>query len=740
MMRRKRMCEWMRAACVLLCSFSPVAHGGDIVLEPISATTAGTIGKQLDFPGDPLPDYEIVYGSPFSVGVAPDFGSLIPAWEGQYVAARAFTYFDIPANINTASLIRAALLLNGEVTVNLNAPEYTLVHHLARASSGLEPASAAVFDELDDEPVGDLDDHPPIVGGLPIETELDPAVFAYIEPATELGISFVISDESVGSSARSFSGSQLRLTIAVPDVNITAPDSGADVFGTIDVVAVASGTFPIQSVAMLVDGELIDGMSLVGDDTYALSWDTTVHTDGEHTIEVMAVDDRGGWISDTRPVWIDNTFDDCNSNGVRDDHDLATCDGSVWCSDCNTNGVLDECDLSVEDPDSDGLVSADCNGNSIPDECEYSGYLLCIAGPDVPVNAECAGSDLDADNDVDLRDFALFQSDCAQPHAATDAEMVVVFEGPFEMGDPWDEGDVDERPVHTVYLSKYLIDTYEVTNQEYADALNWADAQGALIAVIEGLVCQAGSGFAYPYCDTHGYNHVSRISWDGAMFSVTEGYEDHPVVQVSWYGAVAYCNWRSEMEQKPPCYDLSTWSCDFSLAGYRLPTEAEWEKAAGWDPLQSLHTRFGEHTNGCGYNCLDEHRANYYNSGDPYEPAGENRTTPCGFYNGALHDRSDFDWPADVTSYQTQHAKSIYGCYDMSGNVHEWCYDRYSDTYYDISPEWNPTGPPSSLPRRILRGGSRGSNPMDCRSASRGGRKPSDRIPTAGFRCVLPVP
>ena len=148
------------------------------------------------------------------------------------------------------------------------------------------------------------------------------------------------------------------------------------------------------------------------------------------------------------------------------------------------------------------------------------------------------------------------------------------------------------------------------------------------------------------------------------------------MLEVSWYGAVAYCNWRSAMEGRPLCYDLSTWTCNFGVAGYRLPTEAEWEKAAGWNPLLQRHFRFGEHTDGCGYDCLDGQRANYSRSADPYETRTYPlETTPVGFFNGALHYKTDFGWRGSQTSYQTQNAQSYYGCYDMSGNVWEWCHD-----------------------------------------------------------------
>ena len=355
--------------------------------------------------------------------------------------------------------------------------------------------------------------------------------------------------------------------------------------------------------------------------------------------------------------------------------------------------------------------------------------------------------DIHQDCDTDLDDYALFVAGFTGPlPGPPPAGMVLIPSGEFQMGDPWDEGGTDERPVHSVYLSHYYIDTYEVTNQQYADALNWAWSQGGLIEVTNGVVYQAGSGTSYPYCSTTSaptaypdYGQYSRITWSGSTFGVVAGKEDHPMVLVSWYGAVAYCNWRSAIESKPLCYDLSTWSCNFGVAGYRLATEAEWEKAAGWDPVQQRHFRFGEHTDGCGYDCLDGQRANYYNSGDPYE-TGTSSDAPVGFFNGALHDKTDFGWPGSETSYQTQNAQSYYGCYDMSGNVFEWCHDWHSITYYSVSPYSNPTGPTTGDYGRVLRGGDWSYSADACRSATRGGYPPDGRLNFAGFRCAAGTP
>ena len=383
------------------------------------------------------------------------------------------------------------------------------------------------------------------------------------------------------------------------------------------------------------------------------------------------------------------------------------------------------------------VEAGDVDGDGVDDALDVCDNTP--AGTAVDAEGRPLG-DIDQDCDTDLEDYVLFAQGFTGPlPGPPPAGMVLVPGGQFEMGDPWNEGYSDEWPVHTVYLSPYYIDIYEVTNQQYAEALNWAWSQGGLIELSSGVVYQAGSGTTYPYCDTTTSSSYSRITWSGSTFGVISGKEDHPMVLVSWYGAVAYCNWRGATEGKPLCYDLSTWECNFGVAGYRLPTEAEWEKAAGWDPLQQRHFRFGEHTDGCGYNCLDGQRANYYNSGDPYGTGLSPETTPVGFYNGALHDKADFSWPGSETSYQTQNAQSYYGCYDMSGNVWEWCHDWYLDTYYSSSPSSNPTGPGTGT-YRVLRGGDWNYLADVCRSAIRASYPLGGRGLSIGFRCAAGSP
>ena len=330
---------------------------------------------------------------------------------------------------------------------------------------------------------------------------------------------------------------------------------------------------------------------------------------------------------------------------------------------------------------------------------------------------------------------------------AQPAEMVFVPAGDFEMGDTFDEGQDDELPVHTVYLNPYHIDKYEVTTQQYASGLNWAYAQGVLITVTDGVVYQAGTGTSYPYCDTTTSSSYSLITWNGSTFGVTSGKQDHPMLEVTWYGSVAYCNWRSAMEGKPLCYDLSTWTCDFGVTGFRLPTEAEWEKAArGGTPAHRFpwsDTDTIQHAR-CNYRSDWSGGTPYYpydtSSTENYHPCwgagGYPYTSPVGFFDGSLQYKADWGWPGTPTSYQTTNSVNGYGLYDMAGNVWEWCTDWYGATYYISSPYNNPTGPVSGS-HRVLRGGSWCTVAGRCRVAHRNSHSLDYRYYNQGFRCAL---
>ncbi|MCK4547362.1 MAG: SUMF1/EgtB/PvdO family nonheme iron enzyme [Candidatus Eisenbacteria sp.] len=269
-------------------------------------------------------------------------------------------------------------------------------------------------------------------------------------------------------------------------------------------------------------------------------------------------------------------------------------------------------------------------------------------------------------------------------------EMVLVPAGTFTMGSDPDEGSSRERPEHQPYVSAFYMDVYEVMNAEYCEALN------------DGLGYWNGSDVVESSGDNTLYLEVSdsdcRIDRSGSSFVVQSRYEDHPMVEVSWYGAAAYCNWRSQRDGLTPCYDTSTWACDFGAGGYRLSTEAEWEKGARGSSDERTYP-WGE-----GIDCT---RANYYGC--------HGGTVPVGSYESGV---------------------SPYGLYNMVGNVWEWCNDWYSSLYYGSSPESDPMGP-SSGSSRVLRGGSwsfYGGSGLRC--ATRYSSGPSSTFYIFGFRCV----
>jgi formylglycine-generating enzyme required for sulfatase activity len=293
----------------------------------------------------------------------------------------------------------------------------------------------------------------------------------------------------------------------------------------------------------------------------------------------------------------------------------------------------------------------------------------------------------------------------------------------------------DELPRHEVTLSAYYIGKYEITNGQYCEVLNWAKGMGYL---------ENSSGGSYTAGDVYKNGVIlleisssyCQISYSGGSFTWktrdTYSMEHHPVVEVSWYGSVAFCNWLSEKEGKTPAYNLSTWEMvNKTEGGYRLPTEAEWERAAAWDGAK--HWIYG-------YTSDDGNNRNRYNHNDDLggtgyvNPLGLTNTpytSPVGWFNGVNISPNE--------SIQTINSPSPVGCYDMSGNVWEWCHDWYSSTYYQGGAMVDPNGPVSGF-SRVFRGGSWHPIAQSYRSADRYDYFPSGTSPDVGFRVVLRSP
>jgi formylglycine-generating enzyme required for sulfatase activity len=236
----------------------------------------------------------------------------------------------------------------------------------------------------------------------------------------------------------------------------------------------------------------------------------------------------------------------------------------------------------------------------------------------------------------------------------------------FRMGD--EEGEADERPSRQVRLDPYYIDETEVTNGQYQ-------------LCVAAEVCEPPDS---PNATFH------------PAYYGDPAYADYPVLFVTWYKAETYCAWR----------------------GARLPSEAEWEKAAGFDPQQAVKYRYpwgdtfnGSRLNYCDVNCNQGQR--------DITVDDEHRDT------------------APVGSFPT--GRSPIGAYDLLGNVMEWVSDWYDRDYYQEGPDSNPLGPPEGE-FKVLRGGSWLSGVDDLGVVVRTFYDPRVSRANIGFRCAMAVP
>jgi sulfatase modifying factor 1 len=267
--------------------------------------------------------------------------------------------------------------------------------------------------------------------------------------------------------------------------------------------------------------------------------------------------------------------------------------------------------------------------------------------------------------------------------------MVLIPAGEFVMGDALDNTSAS-LPLHTNYISAFYMDQYEVTK-----AL-WDEVKAF----------NGGNGYQYT---------------NPGLGKAT----NHPVHTVNWYDVVKWCNARSEMEGLTPVYYtnenftavykrdlLLSPYINWSANGYRLPTEAEWEKAARGG-VSSKRFPWG--------NTIKHSDANYRSSASYAYDTSNTRDYHPIFY----------DLISPYTSPVGYFAPNGYGLYDMTGNVSEWCWDLYGSSYYSSSPSTDPNGP-SSGSFRVVRGGDTSLAP-NATVARRGKRNP---IQTGGVRCA----
>lgn len=310
------------------------------------------------------------------------------------------------------------------------------------------------------------------------------------------------------------------------------------------------------------------------------------------------------------------------------------------------------------------------------------------------------------------------------------AGMALVPEGSFKMGDTYSEGSSDERPTHDVFISAFWIDRFEVTNQKVRDVFQWAWTHNLIFSSDLRVVKDRAATNALLDLHRDEYTTDSTRYWSGlvltnGVFGLVPGRENQPCIDISWFGAAAFCNFISMMEGLDPCFNPTNgYSCDFTKNGYRLPTEAEWEKAARGG-------RTGHHfpweSYGGGYATFIN--TNYANYTPPTLPHPFHMQI-VGYYNGSQNPPG----PDMVNGY---------GLYDMAGNAREWCYDWYSAIWYMEAESSLPnTTGPSGGSLRVTRGGSFDLGPFSLRASCRNNQAPS--APTAaswynGFRRVRKV-
>ncbi len=193
--------------------------------------------------------------------------------------------------------------------------------------------------------------------------------------------------------------------------------------------------------------------------------------------------------------------------------------------------------------------------------------VICIAGFGAGAAwGACPSADLTGDCFVNLADLAVLAAQWLTGDGVP-ADMVAIPAGTFQMGDAL-RGDLNEQPVHAVHVDAFMMGRYEVTNQQFCEYLNNAKYQGQIKVRADNLVYAVGG--SNPFCATTAADATSQISFSSSTFIVTVGKGNHPMENVTWWGAITYANWRSQQSGWQACYNLSTGALDPSKQGFRL--------------------------------------------------------------------------------------------------------------------------------------------------------------------------
>jgi formylglycine-generating enzyme required for sulfatase activity len=313
--------------------------------------------------------------------------------------------------------------------------------------------------------------------------------------------------------------------------------------------------------------------------------------------------------------------------------------------------------------------------------------------------------------------------------SADSIKMRFINDGTFWIGD--DKNLPDEQPAHPISLTSFFIDEKEVHIWHWEKVASWAVENGYVFSDSTQLRKKG------PYW----YDQGSELLF--------------PMNMVNWFDAVKWCNARSELEGRTPIYyldnehsiifregesDITESQVAWSYSGYRLPTEAEWEYAARGGAYM-LKYPWG--------NVLDGSRANFFRSGDPFDEA----STPVGYFNGNQL-IIDADNSFNGENVKASDQVSRYGLYDLVGNVSEWCWDWYYDSWYSENnarkkntrgPSFEFLAPIKALEKKPMTRVARGSNfrskpdanyGNELRIAFRNTFLPDSTLRRLGLRCV----
>lgn len=304
-------------------------------------------------------------------------------------------------------------------------------------------------------------------------------------------------------------------------------------------------------------------------------------------------------------------------------------------------------------------------------------------------------------------------------------KVAVIPAGSAIVGDVFGDGSPDEQPARTVNLSSFMVGIYQVTNDQYAQWLTAAHKAGKVVYITKsGVKGQVKDSEGHLLFETYDADHDSQITVEGSGKELTflplKGKSNYPVIEVSWYGANMYCKEN----------------------GYRLPTEAEWERAAGLvtpEPNQPII----KYRYGFSHNDINDTWANYKYA-YTRDVTASVKTKPVGFYNGInmLEYSPKIDAKVRgnpeiaLEKYGTHLAKSPCGCFDMSGNVREWVGDWFDSEYYKMMPANNPQGPGHGY-KKVAKGGSFDDPAYEVRVSSRMPLLPETTDAYTGFRIAI---